>query len=213
MGRGKIEIRRIENSSSRQVTFAKRRTGLVKKAQELSILCDADVGLIIFSSSGKLFEFTSSSMPKVIERYTRYTAEKEASKQQMEGTQDWNQSMNGLSTQVETLQSTCNFLGGEEIEHLDLQALNNLEKRMNVGLGRVRAQKDRLLLEQLDDLAKKEKRLQVENRDLKAKVDHIHKLLKDSITLPSPSSTAPILAQANRQQSLTSIGHTLLQLI
>lgn len=60
MGRGKIEIKRIENANSRQVTFSKRRTGLLKKAQELAILCDAEVAVIVFSNTGKLFEFSSS---------------------------------------------------------------------------------------------------------------------------------------------------------
>ncbi|TYI03898.1 hypothetical protein ES332_A11G374800v1 [Gossypium tomentosum] len=48
MGRGKIEIKKIENLNSRQVTFSKRRNGLLKKAKELSITCDAEVGVIIF---------------------------------------------------------------------------------------------------------------------------------------------------------------------
>ncbi|XP_047326901.1 MADS-box transcription factor 57-like [Impatiens glandulifera] len=60
MGRGKIVIRRIDNSTSRQVTFSKRRNGLLKKAKELAILCDAEVGVIIFSSTNKLYEFSSS---------------------------------------------------------------------------------------------------------------------------------------------------------
>lgn len=60
MAREKIKIRRIDNLSARQVTFSKRRKGLIKKAKELSILCDADVGLIIFSSTGKLSEYSSS---------------------------------------------------------------------------------------------------------------------------------------------------------
>ncbi|GMQ01399.1 hypothetical protein CsSME_00048050 [Camellia sinensis var. sinensis] len=59
MGRGKIVIRRIDNSTSRQVTFSKRRNGLLKKAKELSILCDAKVGVIVISSSGRLYEFAS----------------------------------------------------------------------------------------------------------------------------------------------------------
>jgi hypothetical protein len=61
MGRGKVELKRIENKISRQVTFAKRRNGLLKKAYELSLLCDAEVALIIFSGRGRLFEFSSSS--------------------------------------------------------------------------------------------------------------------------------------------------------
>jgi MADS-box transcription factor, plant len=60
MGRGKIVIRRIDNSTSRQVTFSKRRNGLLKKAKELSILCDAQVGLIVFSSTGRLYEFCNT---------------------------------------------------------------------------------------------------------------------------------------------------------
>ncbi|KAI4340635.1 hypothetical protein MLD38_025449 [Melastoma candidum] len=60
MGRGKVVVKRIENKASRQVSFSKRRRGLIKKAQELSILCDVEVGLIVVSSSGrKFFEFTS----------------------------------------------------------------------------------------------------------------------------------------------------------
>lgn len=60
MGRGRVELKRIENKINRQVTFAKRRNGLLKKAYELSILCEVEVGLIIFSSRGRLFEFCSS---------------------------------------------------------------------------------------------------------------------------------------------------------
>ncbi|GMH17242.1 hypothetical protein Nepgr_019083 [Nepenthes gracilis] len=59
MGRGKVELKRIENNISRQVTFSKRRTGLFKKAHELSVLCDAEVALIVFSSRGRLYQFTN----------------------------------------------------------------------------------------------------------------------------------------------------------
>ncbi|KAG0456738.1 hypothetical protein HPP92_024526 [Vanilla planifolia] len=70
-GEGKIAIRRIDNTTTRQVTFSKRRNGLVKKARELAILCDAEVGLIIFSSTGRLYDFSSSSMKSVIDRYNK----------------------------------------------------------------------------------------------------------------------------------------------
>lgn len=60
MGRGKIAIRRIDDSTSRQVTFSKRRNGLLKKAKELGILCDAEVGVIIFSSTNKLYDFATT---------------------------------------------------------------------------------------------------------------------------------------------------------
>lgn len=58
--RERIAIRRIDNLAARQVTFSKRRRGLFKKAEELSILCDAEVGLVVFSATGKLFNFASS---------------------------------------------------------------------------------------------------------------------------------------------------------
>ncbi|GJV16957.1 truncated transcription factor CAULIFLOWER D-like protein [Tanacetum coccineum] len=59
MGRGKVELKRIENPTNRQVTFSKRRDGLLKKAIELSILCDAEVALLVFSPSGKAYHFSS----------------------------------------------------------------------------------------------------------------------------------------------------------
>ena len=58
-GRGKVEVRRIENSVSRQVTFSKRRRGLAKKARELAVLCDADVALLIFSDKGRMHHFAA----------------------------------------------------------------------------------------------------------------------------------------------------------
>ncbi|GMN49270.1 hypothetical protein TIFTF001_018437 [Ficus carica] len=61
MGRKKVELKRIEDKSSRQVTFSKRRNGLIKKARELSVLCDVDVALLVFSSRGKLYQFSSGN--------------------------------------------------------------------------------------------------------------------------------------------------------
>ncbi|KAH6774134.1 AGAMOUS-like 14 [Perilla frutescens var. hirtella] len=63
-------MKRIENATSRQVTFSKRRSGLLKKAFELSVLCDAQLALIIFSPKGKLYEF-SSSRPVHNIKYTK----------------------------------------------------------------------------------------------------------------------------------------------
>ncbi|XP_052490292.1 MADS-box protein SOC1 isoform X3 [Gossypium raimondii] len=80
MVRGKAQMRRIENDTSRQVTFSKRQNGLLKKAFELSVLCDAEVALIIFSPRGKLFEFASSSMQQTIERYRRHTKDNKTNK-------------------------------------------------------------------------------------------------------------------------------------
>jgi len=60
MTRKKIEIKKIDNTTARQVTFSKRRRGLFKKACELSTLCDAEIALMVFSATGKLFDYASS---------------------------------------------------------------------------------------------------------------------------------------------------------
>ncbi|CAK9256977.1 unnamed protein product [Sphagnum tenellum] len=69
MGRVKLEIKKIENPTNRQVTYSKRRNGLIKKAYELSVLCDIDVGLIMFSPSGKLTQYCNCSIEDVITRF------------------------------------------------------------------------------------------------------------------------------------------------
>ncbi|KAI1235216.1 Myocyte-specific enhancer factor 2A, partial [Lamprotornis superbus] len=54
------------------VTFTKRKFGLMKKAYELSVLCDCEIALIIFNSSNKLFQYASTDMDKVLLKYTEY---------------------------------------------------------------------------------------------------------------------------------------------
>ncbi|KAK8741509.1 hypothetical protein OTU49_002253 [Cherax quadricarinatus] len=72
MGRKKIQISRITDERNRQVTFTKRKFGLMKKAYELSVLCDCEIALIIFNSSNKLFQYASTDMDKVLLKYTEY---------------------------------------------------------------------------------------------------------------------------------------------
>ncbi|KAM4675598.1 myocyte-specific enhancer factor 2A isoform 7-T7 [Discoglossus pictus] len=72
MGRKKIQITRIVDERNRQVTFTKRKFGLMKKAYELSVLCDCEIALIIFNGSNKLFQYASTDMDKVLLKYTEY---------------------------------------------------------------------------------------------------------------------------------------------
>ncbi|MFS7956182.1 putative transcription factor MADS-type1 family [Helianthus anomalus] len=72
MGRGRVQLKRIENKISRQVTFSKRRTGFLKKAHEISVLCDAEVALIVFSSKGKLFEYSTHSRSGLMSSSSSY---------------------------------------------------------------------------------------------------------------------------------------------
>ncbi|CAN7037534.1 unnamed protein product [Brassica rapa subsp. trilocularis] len=76
MGRKKLEIKRIENKSSRQVTFSKRRNGLIEKARQLSVLCDASVALLVVSASGKLYNFSAGdNLVKILDRYGKQHAD------------------------------------------------------------------------------------------------------------------------------------------
>ncbi|XP_067872171.1 myocyte-specific enhancer factor 2B [Heterodontus francisci] len=73
MGRKKIQISRIVDQRNRQVTFTKRKFGLMKKAYELSVLCDCEIALIIFNSTNRLFQYASTDMDRVLLKYTEYS--------------------------------------------------------------------------------------------------------------------------------------------
>lgn len=78
MGRKKIAIKRITEERTRQVTFSKRKFGLMKKAYELSVLCNCEVGLILFTQNNKLFQFSSTDMDQLLLRYTEFNEPHEA---------------------------------------------------------------------------------------------------------------------------------------
>ncbi|XP_024976878.1 agamous-like MADS-box protein AGL30 isoform X2 [Cynara cardunculus var. scolymus] len=80
MGRVKLKIKRLENISNRQVTFSKRRNGILKKAKELSVLCDIDIILLMFSPTGKptLFTGQRSNIDEVIAKFARLTPQERA---------------------------------------------------------------------------------------------------------------------------------------
>ncbi|XP_071692234.1 agamous-like MADS-box protein AGL65 [Rutidosis leptorrhynchoides] len=80
MGRVKLKIKRLENISNRQVTFSKRRNGILKKAKELSVLCDIDIVLLMFSPTGKptLFTGQRSNIDEVIAKFARLTPQERA---------------------------------------------------------------------------------------------------------------------------------------
>ncbi|KAF1863940.1 hypothetical protein Lal_00031074 [Lupinus albus] len=157
MGRGKVELKRIENKINRQVTFAKRRNGLFKKAYELSILCDAEIALIIFSNRGKLYEFcSSSSMEKTLERYHRcsYESLEEHHQPAME-TQKRYQEYLKLKSKVEALQRTQRSFLGEELEHLDIKELEQLEHQLDSSLKQIRSNKTQHMIDQVAELKTK----------------------------------------------------------
>ena len=72
MGRRKIEIARISNERHRHVTFSKRKGGLIRKATELSVLCGANVAVLVFSSSKKATMYSSCPFDQMLQRFSEY---------------------------------------------------------------------------------------------------------------------------------------------
>ncbi|KAF3507016.1 hypothetical protein F2Q69_00000854 [Brassica cretica] len=132
MGRGKIEIKRIENANNRVVTFSKRRNGLVKKAKEITVLCDAKVALIVFASNGKMTDYCCPSMDlgAMLDQY-----------QKLSGKKLWDAKHENLSNEIDrikkendNLQLELRHLKGEDIQSLNLKNLMAVEHAIEHGL-------------------------------------------------------------------------------
>ncbi|XP_039027255.1 agamous-like MADS-box protein MADS3 [Hibiscus syriacus] len=172
MGRGRVELKRIENKINRQVTFSKRRNGLLKKAYELSVLCDAEVALIVFSNRGKLYEFGSSGTTMTLERYQQccFTPQPQHNFPERQ-TQNWSQEVIKLKAKYEAMERTQRHLLGEDLGPLNLKELQNLEKQLEGVLALARQRKTQIMMEQMEDLRKKERQLGELNKQLKNKLD------------------------------------------
>ncbi|KAI4365850.1 hypothetical protein MLD38_021799 [Melastoma candidum] len=173
MGRGRVQLKRIENKINRQVTFSKRRSGLLKKAHEISVLCDAEVALIVFSTKGKLFEYaTDSCMERILERYERYSsAERRVLGNEVETTHaNWTLEHAKLKARMEILQKHERNLRGEGLDILSLKELQNLEHQLDSALKHVRTRKNQVMHESISQLQKKDRALQDQNNQLTKKV-------------------------------------------
>lgn len=165
-------MKRIENTSSRQVTFSKRRSGLLKKAFELSVLCDAEVGLIIFSTSGKLYEFSSSSISNMIERYERNAKELGIAKSAIQDNlQNFKEDAVSMSKRIEFLEVSKRKLLGDCVESCSVEELQQIEEQVEKSLSNIRARKNLLYKQKLEQLKEQERILAEENLKLRAKLE------------------------------------------
>ncbi|XP_047961003.1 MADS-box protein AGL42-like isoform X2 [Salvia hispanica] len=170
MVRGKVEMKRIENPTSRQVTFSKRRNGLLKKAYELSVLCDAEVALIIFSQKGRLYEFSSSNMQKSIEKYLERAREERGN--EVEQRMKYLKHEAALMMKkIELLENSQRKLLGQNLGAYSLQELHETENQLQRSLHNVRARKAQLYKEETEKLLAKEKFLLEENSKLRQKCE------------------------------------------
>ncbi|XP_057977578.1 MADS-box protein SOC1-like [Malania oleifera] len=172
MVRGKTQMKRIENATSRQVTFSKRRTGLLKKAFELSVLCDVEVALIIFSPRGKLFQFPSSSISKTIERYQRNGKNHNgiSSRAFGENIQHLQEEAANMAKKIEFLEVSKQKLLGDGLEPCSIDDLQQIENQLERSLSNVRARKTVLFKEQIEQLKEEERALMEENAELREKL-------------------------------------------
>ncbi|XP_041991406.1 floral homeotic protein AGAMOUS-like isoform X1 [Salvia splendens] len=171
-GRGKIAIKRIENTTNRQVTFCKRRNGLLKKAYELSVLCDAEVALVVFSTRGRLYEYANNSVKATIERYKKASSDSSNNGSISEAnSQYYQQESSKLRTQINNLQNQNRQVLGEALGALSLRDLKNLETKVEKGIGKIRTKKNELLYAEIEYLQKRQEiELHHNNQCLRAKI-------------------------------------------
>ncbi|KAJ6991229.1 hypothetical protein NC653_019437 [Populus alba x Populus x berolinensis] len=170
MTRKKIQIKKIDNIAARQVTFSKRRRGLFKKAYELSTLCDAEIALIVFSATGKLFEYSNTSMGEVIERRSLHPKNINTLHQLSLG-----QQLDGgvhamLIKEIAEKNRELRHMRGEDLQVLSSEELKKLEKLIEGSLRRVVEEKEEKSMKEIDALKAKGEQLAEENQRLKQQV-------------------------------------------
>ncbi|GLT38865.1 hypothetical protein SLA2020_130830 [Shorea laevis] len=189
MGRRKVEMKRIEDKSSRQVTFSKRRSGLIKKARELSILCDVDIAVVIFSSRGKPYEFSSTnSLGSIFERYSSHNVRgSEASKGAKPAFISCAELLNMVESQLEQ----------PNIEQLSRTDLIKLENQLSMSLSETRDRKTELMMEYLRNLHEKKRLLGEENEVLQREVAALEEsdTVRNTVAMvdPPPRPTLTLL--------------------
>uniref|UniRef100_A0A0A9CX01 MADS-box domain-containing protein n=1 Tax=Arundo donax TaxID=35708 RepID=A0A0A9CX01_ARUDO len=178
MGRGRCEIKRIENSTQRQSTFYKRRDGLFKKARELSVLCDVDLLLLLFSASGKLHHYLSPTVPSVKEFVERYEAATQTKvwtdiRQERQSTR-----CEHVGKMCELLEKELRFMMVDDGEQYTVPSLELLEHNLEAAMHKVRSEKDRKIGGEINYLEKIIRGRQEERYGLCDKLAH-SQTLKD----------------------------------
>lgn len=169
MGRRKLELKRIEDKSRRQVTFSKRRGGLMKKARQLSVLCDAQVAAVVFSSGGRLYEFCShNSISEVLDRHKHCNAAEEGVSDDLK--MKCELACSSVQKITELAQTVHRCLESPNSEELSVDDLLQLEKELNTALLHTRATMTQLLVNSKINLKEQEMMLLDENEDLARKV-------------------------------------------
>ncbi|KAL8037969.1 hypothetical protein ABFS82_11G073300 [Erythranthe guttata] len=161
MGRRKLEMKQIENNSAQMVCFSKRRNGLIKKARELSVLCNVDVAAIFFSKRGKLYEYCSAnSMAHVLQQYqSRVESEKDGC-----DTEDLYSRNGDYLTYSELLKTVGSELKEPHVDKISVADLGLLQKHVETALMDVRSTKTKIMTDAQSSLQEKENMLEEEKK-------------------------------------------------
>ncbi|XP_020882747.1 agamous-like MADS-box protein AGL29 [Arabidopsis lyrata subsp. lyrata] len=156
MGRRKIKMEMVQDMNTRQVTFSKRRTGLFKKASELATLCNAELGIVVFSPGGKPFSYGKPNLDSVAERFMREYDDSDSGDEKESGNNRpklkrmsehldlLNQEIEAEKNRGETDQEKLESAGDERfknsIETLTLDELNEYKDKLQTVHGRIECQ-------------------------------------------------------------------------
>ncbi|KAI3895405.1 hypothetical protein MKX03_032618 [Papaver bracteatum] len=173
--RGRVQLKRIENKNNGQVSFSKRKPSLIKKANDIYVLCDAEVALIVFSPKGELFEYPTdawyvlgtlstyfldlSYLSQVcnFNRHCCVAEELVATDQELR--RNWCSEYTSVKEKVEVLQ-----------RNQSVKELQNLEHQLDTSLKNIKSRKNQLLYESISELQRKEKSLKEQNTVLGEKI-------------------------------------------
>ncbi|XP_050384983.1 agamous-like MADS-box protein AGL18 [Argentina anserina] len=133
-GPRRTKIEKIEHLSSRQVTFSKRRKGLFNKAGDFSVRCGAEIAVIVFSNTKKLYEFSSTSMEHILSRYIKSKERAIRQHEAPSSTSDNSSAIRLLQEEIIALNLDCSRLTGMELDGMSLRELNELEKEIREGI-------------------------------------------------------------------------------
>ncbi|KAF9666216.1 hypothetical protein SADUNF_Sadunf16G0206500 [Salix dunnii] len=191
MVRGKVQLQRIEDKSSRQVCFSKRKRGLLKKAKELSVLCDVEMAVIIFSSTGKLFDLRN-----ILERYDTHKTRS----QEIAICKNVDKTKNSRSSKLpgfhfvylleirqnhhaeymgpsyvddNPLQMVQRYFEGKNIEQLNINQLVQVERELDSILVYTRERKTEAMMKSVTALHQKEQDLANENHLMEREISAI----------------------------------------
>lgn len=146
----------VQDMNTRQVTFSKRRTGLFKKASELATLCNAELGIVVFSPGGKPFSYGKPNLDSVAERFMKECDDSDSGEEEERGNnrpkmKKMSERLDLLNQEIEAEKELSEMgqvkfesVGDERfeksIEELTLDELNEYKDKLETVLGRIQVQ-------------------------------------------------------------------------